>query len=175
MLNQEKVLVIDDFLDDPLMTRKIAMSLKYNYGVAWSKNAMIPDSICDELRPKIESVIGSKFVYHKRSKVAQMFHDKPCGMFCHVDGEIIPSFQWSMIVYLNTNEHKLYGDIKSDGNGLHKKDMWNPEAWELIEHIDMKFNRAVFLPSNRFHSAGVPFGDKPENVRLTLNPKLQII
>ena len=178
-----EVIVVDDFLDDPLAMRNLAISLDYDYGFASSKNANIPQSVRDILTPKIEKIIDSKFLYHERSKFAQMFEGKPPRHFCHVDGETDIPFHWSMLIYLNTDEqclggtnlykHKLSGDIRSDGHGLHQKDMSTPEAWELEQHVEMKFNRAVFIPANRFHCAGVPFGDKPENVRITLNPKLQ--
>lgn len=46
---------------------------------------------------------------------------------------------------------------------------WNrPEAWELVEVVDMKWNRLVIYPSKRFHSRYPfeAFGNCPDNGRL---------
>ena len=39
--------------------------------------------------------------------------------------------------------------------------------WELIDKVDMKFNRMIFYPENIFHSALLEKGDFTENYRKT--------
>jgi hypothetical protein len=49
---------------------------------------------------------------------------------------------------------------------LLKKDGRDPEQWEHLMTVPMRFNRAVFYRPWLWHSAGPPFGDSIENGRL---------
>jgi hypothetical protein len=47
-------------------------------------------------------------------------------------------------------------------------DKLQPQAWEEVLHVPMRFNRLVLLRGGKlFHRASSGFGDRPENARLT--------
>ena len=54
-------------------------------------------------------------------------------------------------------KRKDYGDLITESN----------EEWELIDIIEMKSNRAIFYPSNVFHSPYINEGDFTEYDRFT--------
>jgi hypothetical protein len=40
------------------------------------------------------------------------------------------------------------------------------ENWELLFTVPMRFNRLILFRSYLWHTAGISFGDTPENARL---------
>ena len=49
---------------------------------------------------------------------------------------------------------------------LLKTDGCNPDKWEKLLTIPMKFNRMLLFRPQQWHDAGISFGDTPENGRL---------
>ena len=54
----------------------------------------------------------------------------------------------------------------SDVKSLLQKDGQDPDKWEHLMTVPMRFNRAVLYRPWMWHSAGEPFGDSIENGRL---------
>ena len=46
------------------------------------------------------------------------------------------------------------------------RDCRNPRLWEAVERTNYGYNRAVFFPAGRFHSASRFFGSQLEDGRL---------
>jgi hypothetical protein len=92
--------------------------------------------------------------------------------------------QWSLMLYLNRPEHCKGGTslvrhrttgMLSDPRGAAELAIWKtdtnkPEAWEIVQLVPMRPNRAFLFPSHRMHRAEPigGFGDSPKNGRLVL-------
>ena len=182
-------IVVDDFLDDPVMARELVMNLNFEappdpkHGVI-SFNGKIPQALMEQMRPKIEELLSKKIEYHPRSKCALTFAHTPTNSVCHVDGgDNMRMFNWTVIVYLNLPEqcrggtslfrHRATGHVcNKNGVEYYASDFSDSAKWELLEEVGMKFNRALLLPAWLFHSLSFTFGDSVENARMTLNPKV---
>ena len=180
---------IDDFLDDPIAAREQILNLDFESplnpanGVV-SFNAHIPENLLEEMKPKIEAALSSRIDFHPRSKCALTFENHPHPHVCHVDGgDNMCKFNWTVIVYLNTPEqctggtnffkHLPTGHIyNKNGFAQYFPDYPDKTKWELIEQVEMKFNRVLFCPAWRFHSLAFTFGNSKETARMTLNPKV---
>ena len=68
------------------------------------------------------------------------------------------------------NEQQLFDmGFKSEDDfmtNLLAKDTNNPDAWEHLMTVPMRFNRLLIMRPQQYHDAGLSFGDKPENGRL---------
>lgn len=181
--------VVDDFLDNPLDARNEL--LKQNFeappnpktGVI-SFNSPIPNGLLDELNPKITSVLSKRIEFHPRSKCAATYESVPLQQVCHVDGgDNMIMFNWTVVLFLNLPEQcrggtRLFRHLPTGHNynklGMshYVEDIRDESKWEMVEEVQMKFNRALFLPAWLFHSLAFTFGDTIENARLTVNPKV---
>jgi len=185
----EDIIVVDDFLADPVAARQTILKLSFEpppnpaAGVI-SYNAAIPGALRDEMRPKIEKVLKRPIAYHPRSKCAMTFASVPLNSVCHVDGgDGMRMFNWTVVVYLNLSEqcsggtdffrHRPTGHVRNEnGVAFYNRDFRDPTKWELVQRVDMRFNRALFTLAWRFHSPAFTFGTEKENARLTINPKV---
>jgi hypothetical protein len=182
-------LVIDDFLDDPMAARAALLKQEYAAPVNPQKahisfNAQIPDHLGVEIVQKIEKVLDQRVLLHPRSKAAATYAKYPVHNACHYDGGPgMQMFNWTGVIYMNTPEQCQGGTPlfkhKATGHKWAQKDrrfygadFKNPDAFELTETIEMRFNRLALIPAWLFHRVGHTFGDSIENARLTLNPKL---
>lgn len=182
--NQE-ILVIDDFHQDPLAIRKIALESNFkappdqDIGGGVSKKTTCPSlvyhSTCERFRNILDKhiLISPKQMLFRYSISTTMPKT-----VCHTD-EGRRNWDWSAIVYLTLPQdccggtdffkHKATGSLGNDGDfDWQNSDRKDPRQWQRIEHVKMKFNRCVLFRAYRFHSAGQPFfGDNIENGRLT--------
>ncbi len=184
--------VIDDFLSDPESVREEMLGLNFETppnpkkGVI-SFNSAIPETITSEIQPKIQKALNKTVQFHPRSKIAATYEHVPLNNVCHVDGgDGMTMFNWTVIIYMNTPEqcrggtrifkHKETGDIYNRlGWSHYAGDSFDVDKWELVEEVEMKFNRALLLPAWLFHSLAYTFGDEINNARLTINPKIVAI
>ena len=180
---------IDDFLDNPHQAREQILNLDFQApldpknGVV-SFNGHIPENLLAEMKPKIEKALSKRIDFHPRSKCALTFEKHPHPHVCHVDGgNNMSRFNWTVIVYLNEPEqcnggtnffkHIPTGHIyNKEGINRYFQDYSDKTKWEMIEQVDMKFNRVLFCPAWLFHSLAFTFGETKENARMTLNPKV---
>jgi len=190
-VNNDKfdTIVCEDFLDDPVAARNLLLGLEYHAppdperGVI-SFNGAIPESVLDEILDKSGGILGGNIKLHPRSKCAATYEKYPKNSVCHVDGgDNMRMFNWTLVIFMNLPEqcrggtllykHKHTGHLYNKyGMGYYGDDFLKEDKWELVEEVEMKFNRAMFLPAWRFHSLSYTFGEVIDDARLTLNPKL---
>lgn len=190
----QTLVVIDDFLDFAPKIREAALAMNYpelegeQYFPGRNAEKAVTIRGLDEL---IGNIVGEKLVpaegtSHGKFRLA-LEGDKGAGGV-HVD-----KCDWSGILFLTDNENCRDGTnffkhkvLNTDRAPLNRDDLnamglesfeqfWNdyllidgadPDKWELITHIPMRFNRLILFRPWLFHNAGVSFGKTPEVARL---------
>ena len=178
----DQVLIVDDFFSDPDTVRAQALTRQYREPPPDTPRIAVT-SVCSEreaqnlfslLQPHVRDepgnpVVGLRVLYRYSLANANK------KVFCHVDG-----CSYAGIVYLSRPEdcaggtsiyrHRPTGDeiYKRENRQLY--DFRNPEQWEVLAEIEMRYNRLVMYPGQLFHAiTPVFFGDRIENARLTQN------
>lgn len=190
------IIVIDDFYENPLSVRELALKAKYYPPQTLSPNYAGMESYhcyyTGALIEKFEKIVGNKIEVDLGRNVFGRFRSsaesRPRSTLVHMDDA-----EWSAVVYLSLDEdcqggtafykHKetaLFGP--PDGEGLKKlglsslgefdekmvrRDSLDESKWERDVFVAMKFNRLLlFRGSERFH--GYPlFNGSPSTARLT--------
>ena len=178
----DTVVIKDDFYDNPEAIREIALQKDYQEPPPGTPRLAVT-AICNEAEsrnmferlapylPNLDDnrIVGANILF--RYTLA----DAKKKVFCHVDG-----CSNAGIVYLSKPEHCAGGTTiyrhKATGDEIYNKqnrqlyDFRDPEQWEIIEEIDMAYNRLVMYPGQLFHAiTPVFFGDRIDNARLTQN------
>ncbi|SLN58912.1 DUF6445 family protein [Oceanibacterium hippocampi] len=136
-----------------------------------------------------EPVKGAMKTPHGNFRIGLAGDDEAATSDIHVDNAVY----WSGIIYLTLPEHcqggthlyrhrKLGTDqapiFESDYKPLGYNSSFeaseeiladsskDPDQWELLTTIPMRFNRLILLRPWLWHAPGNSFGDKPENGRL---------
>jgi len=190
--------VIDDFYKDPESVRKLAQNCPYVPKAKGHQNFPGVESVNSyysaELIEKFETLLESKIVVSPRTNAFGKFRlsveGDPSKTKVHIDNT-----NWAALVYLTSEDfcqggtkiykHRETGQLTfpNDDNlaslGLtaveydHNVilgDSLKASKWEVIEEIEMKFNRCVLLRGDKlFHSSSQIFGADFENGRLTQN------
>ena len=183
MLLDGLVKVIDDFHDDPVKIREIALSQKYDAppqfdgkpggGLAFRANCS--EELSKAFLDKIQSQLTVQEFGTTTIQFRYTLNGTKRKAVCHADG-----FHYAGICYLTLPDlcegwtaffrHKLSGDIIKNLENESQYDYRDPLQWEQIEQVEMNFNRLVFYPGDLFHAISAPFfGDNIDNARLTQN------
>ena len=136
-----------------------------------------------------EPVMGNPDAIHCRFRIATAGAESGAQLRMHVDG----ANYWSGIVYLSLPEHCQGGtefyrhkELDSDRAPLYdsevarfgaqscasftqeltRRDSKDASKWEYLFTVPMCFNRCVLFRPWFWHTAGLSFGDRPENARL---------
>lgn len=187
-------IIIDDFLDQPEVLRNPALKLSYpslgfetNFpGRNASQAVVVP-----ELEVVISKIVGEKLkpktgTSHGKFRLTLAGDKGAAGV--HLD-----DCAWSGILYLTPDEfcqggthfyrHKAtnmdrapitveelqalgMSSMQEVWDNIVDKDTNNPEKWEHLMTVPMKYNRLVLFRPWLFHNAGQGFGDNVENGRL---------
>ena len=178
----DSVVIKDDFYDDPEAVRQLALTRSYQEPPAGTPRLAVT-AICNEAEsktmfdrlvpflPKIDEnrIVGVNILFRYTLASAQK------KVFCHVDG-----CSNAGIVYLSKPEdcaggttiyrHKATGDEIYNRENRLLYDFRDPDQWEVIQEIDMAYNRLVMYPGQLFHAiTPIFFGDRIDNARLTQN------
>ena len=178
----DTLVVQDDFYSDPDAIRTLALGKSYQEPPAGTPRLAVT-AICNEAESKAmfdrlqpylpdqpgNRIVGANILFRYTLATAQK------KIFCHVDG-----CSNAGILYLSKPEHCAGGTTiyrhKATGDEIYKKqhreqyDFRDPEQWEVIEEIEMAYNRLVMYPGQLFHAiTPVFFGDQIDNARLTQN------
>ena len=178
----DTVVIKDDFYDNPDEIRQLALQKTYEEPPAGTPRLAVT-AVCSEAEsrnmfdrlasylpnPAGNRIVGANILFRYTLADAQK------KVFCHVDG-----CSNAGIVYLTKPEHcdggtTIYrhretGDEIYNKQNRHLYDFRNPEQWEVIEEIEMAYNRLVMYPGQLFHAiTPVFFGDSIDNARLTQN------
>lgn len=192
-MNDAPRIIVDGFLPNPEEYRKQALAQKFytvrgpdgeNY-----KNISVQPS--DEFEPLLSKILDVP-VKVGYSLLRLNFSGESPNNAVHSDNSYD---EFASVLYLNTPEqceinnsgtsfwrHKSTGfasfpdQSEAEAAGYDYQHLfeilalsWNDaDAWELIEHIPMKFNRLLIYSTKRFHSRWpfTAFGDRPETGRL---------
>jgi hypothetical protein len=178
----DTLVIKDDFYPDPDRVREIALGKTYAEPPAGTPRLAVT-AICNETESKAmfdqlapllslaedNRIAGINILFRYTLANAQK------KVFCHVDG-----CSSAGIVYLSKPEHcaggttiyrhRATGDEIYNKQNRHLYDFRDPGQWEVIEEVEMAYNRLVMYPGQLFHAiTPVFFGDRIDNARLTQN------
>jgi Family of unknown function (DUF6445) len=172
--------IVDNFYDNPIEVRALALQSNYEGpprliasqpqlgGSAWRSNC--PLEVEREACSKLEKILGIR-IESNTFQFRYTLGSSSKRAVCHVDRS-----QYTAVMYLTRPEHcqggtSLFRHIPSNRYEAELEepfDYSNPDSWEEIYRVEMKFNRMVVYPGRLFHSPTPPFfGDTIENARLS--------
>lgn len=188
------LVVVDNVLDNASQLREAALTLDYPEApgdVLYPGRNSIQQINIDGLHQQIERVLGERLVPAGGDSFARfrvsLENDEGRGGV-HVD-----PCHWTCVYYLTPDEyceggtdfyrHKLSGlehaphspsDLARAGaksysdyvNNHAFPDTKNPDAWEHVMHVPMRFNRMILFRPWFFHDAGPGFGSDIRTGRL---------
>ena len=189
------MMVIDDFFSNPMEVRAAALALAYpkpdkpqpypgvtsGQPMLWANSdAMFSQIIGEPLRAKSGFFHGH---YRKAYEGNRGFG------YIHID----PDTVWAGVLYMTLPEHcqggteffrhkkygtdgapinaeqlKIYGEDNADKlvDRLTEVDGLDPDNWDRIMTLPMRFNRLILFRGWMWHTAGISFGTSDENCRL---------
>jgi len=188
------LLIIDDFISDPMAARKAALALNYDPD---NKHGSYPGHISTKpleiqgLNERVSNIINAPVkaapdTSHGHCRITLKGDKGRSGV--HID----PAF-YSGILYLSLPKdckggteffrHKRTGleriptemsAIKQAGyenintliEDVVNKDTMHPAKWALTMRVPMRFNRLILFSPWMFHNSGVAFGKSHEDGRL---------
>ena len=188
------LIVIDDFLADPMTARNTALGLRYDQN---NKHGNYPGHISTEpldiqgLNERIEKIIGAPVkpapkTSHLHCRVTLKGDKGRSGV--HID----PAF-YSGILYLSQPEHCKggteffrhkrtglervptdpltiskagYTDINALIEDVVNKDTNHPAQWSKVMTVPMRYNRLILFSPWMFHNSGQAFGKTQQDGRL---------
>ena len=178
----DTLVVKDNFYSNPDEVRELALGKTYQQPPAGTPRLAVT-AVCNENEAKTmferlqgdlpedqgNPVVGVNVLFRYTLASAQK------KIFCHVDG-----CSSAGIVYLSKPEQCAGGTTiyrhKATGDEIYRKqnrqlyDFRDPGQWEVIEEVEMVYNRLVMYPGQLFHAiTPVFFGDRIDNARLTQN------
>lgn len=187
--------IIDDFFDNPMEMRKIALSMTYappdpsqNYPGRMSPKPMLWPNIDQMFSSFVgEPVVGNTDKLHGYFRIT--YESDKSGSDIHIDTDNV----WAGVLYLTLPEHckggtefYRHGKFGTDHAPMRQEDLKIYKAtsqldamkkvfadrgkdrrkWVRTLTLPMRFNRLVLFRSWYWHTAGESFGDAPENARL---------
>jgi hypothetical protein len=188
------LIIVDDFLKDPLVCREQALALDYdpkfkrgNYPGLLSTQALpiagLDDAVSARAGVRLQAAAGTT---HQHCRLTLKGDAGVSGV--HID----PCF-YSGILYLSLPGHcrggtdffrhratglervprtdaELFASGYADVNRLIEevvnRDTLKPSRWERAMTVPMRFNRLILFSPWLFHNSAAAFGDRPENGRL---------
>jgi len=188
------LIILDNVMDNARELREAALTLDYprpTHNVLYPGRNSLQQINLEGFQQQIENVIGERLVAaggdsFARFRVSLDGEDGKGGV--HVD-----PCHWTCVYYLTPDEfcrggtdfyrHKPSGlehaphsseDLAAAGatsysdyvNNQAFPDTKNPDAWEHVMHVPMKFNRLVLFRPWYFHDAGPGFGTDVRTGRL---------
>ena len=180
-MNYPFIKVIDNFYDNPDTIRNHALDQKYekiSRGFFMGNDTIDKNIINDECREKLQKVFEGKTMKVTCARYRNTrFRDQSMKYIHRHDGN-----GYHVIIYLtpdeintiddgiNFYEHKKMGKRpnKNFSDELLNKESFNLDNFQCYHKIDYKYNRAVIVDYNFFHSAAgsYGYGNSLENCRL---------
>lgn len=183
-------MILDDFLQDPHIYRELALSQEYRTvtGPDGEKYPNVSMREPREFADLIEKAIGRPI---KPLYTFLRFgtEQEPAG--CHIHADAIVE-EYAALLYLTLPEHcsggtafwrhrktgfswlpneqevRRFGKSPKRVEADLRADAENPEKWDRVATVDMKFNRIAIYPTKRFHSRiSGGFGTDLKSARLT--------
>lgn len=179
------VKVVDNFYDNPDIIREHALSQKYQKFTSsyYAGNDSISRNIItDECKLKLQNILGSHIKFTQARYRYARSKDYSVG-YIHSDiTRELGGKGYHVLIYLTPDEYKMYDDgvsfydhhvmgrlpgINFDTN-VFAKDCFNVKKFNKYKHVDHKYNRAIILDYNYFHTPNYThgFGNDLEHSRL---------
>jgi hypothetical protein len=191
---KDAIHVIDNFLDDPMPLRKLALAADYP---ALSDTPYFPgrNSARRYALPGLDEYVQN-LTGQQLKVTAGSAHNK--FRLClagekGLGGVHIDNCHWTGVLYLSLDEHAeggtdffrhrpsntvrapVYPEDWAAWESRSVEKLWSDvivphtnddSKWELIRRVDAKFNRLVLFEPWQWHNAGPGFGSSVENARL---------
>lgn len=189
----QSLIIVDDFFNEPLEVREQALSCDYpeadgplTFPGRNSSTTFLPtglDQVMSTLAAEVLIGCPRPEISHGKFRITQQ--DDPSRYLVHVD----PSFlSWVGVIYLSLPEHCRGGTAFYRHKGLNsdrtppqavledhgfssiaellQQDGRDPDRWDLVMTVPMRFNRLVFYRPWMWHSAAEAFGQSKIDARL---------
>lgn len=168
------IMVIENFYNDPMHIRNIALKLPFEVRGNYPGLRTKPH-IEEGTKERIEGLLGEKIVYWPGQYNGSFQYTTAANKsWIHRDNT-----EWSLIVYLTpdapvdggtkTYVHKETGLLKTDDKEMDdrlNKDAYNTDAWDVLDKIGNRFNRAIMFKGRYNHMSDKYFGTCLEDGRL---------
>jgi len=166
------VLIVDNFLDNPMAEREFALKQDFNVDGNYPGHRTKSFATDDDKR-MFEELLGKKITYWPDTyNGSYQYVTKSMKSWIHRDqtthSAMIfltpdPAPNSGTIIY----EHKTGGTLESDNtDGKFDKDSYNPDAWNIMDVAGNRFNRLSIFQGIASHISADYFGDCLENGRL---------
>jgi hypothetical protein len=191
-ITDEPIVIFDNFLADPHQLRQLGLAARYLSPKAeqyYPGRNSVQRYIIPGLDQHVSRVAGQTLVSRaggKHGTFRMCFEGERGQGGVHID-----RCHWSGIIYLSLPEHcrggtdffrhRRSGQMRAPvyeedwrhwsvsrerfGESL-RHETNDPDSWELVQHVEMKFNRFVLFRPWLFHNAGPGFGQQPSDGRL---------
>lgn len=191
----KSIIIVEDFYDDPLAVREMALSLQYPVAGEGStypgKNSAVP-ILLPEAHTKLQEILGSN-IAGTPDMANGFFRISEQNDSHKQDIHIDPGSDWAAVWFGNLPQdckggtyfwqHKKYGfewcprtpeEGKRYGFNTYEEirekiiygDGLNRDLWNLTMAVPMRFNRLVLFRPWMWHSHGKNFGNSIQNSRL---------
>lgn len=190
-----KIIVIDNFYDDPYAVRETALKLDYpkpHDGYTYPGKNSVERYHPEEVHEKIESILKERIEPSQACGAFRLSLEKDSyKQDIHID----PDLRWGGVLYLSDPKDSIpeagtsfwrhkslgmesapqtidearyygYGQIDECRDSIVYHDGLDRSKWDRYFLSEMKFNRLVLFRTNLWHSHNVNFGDTLENGRL---------
>jgi hypothetical protein len=164
------LLVVDDFYDDPDTVVAQALALPFRRVPGANFPGVAAETFQDQLAlmKRVAGALGSGAAVKYRGEQGMFRITTEADMLTRTSMVHLDSSDWSGVIYLNrepTEGTSFYRhrrlDLSYVGAEANQRpevrraieeDTLNPDAWELIYEIPMKYNRLLVFDGKYFHS-----------------------
>jgi len=173
------IVVVDDFLANPMEHREYALKLEYEKKGSYGVRSRHPYPYA-EYRDQFQNLLGRKIVketWNQGVNGCYQWCNRHQDIIWHVDGQ-----DYGAILYLtpgapyssgtsfweskNSRARIIGSNSNIDltfGKGAHFRD---PNQWNLVDQVGNVFNRLILFNSKHIHSASEYFGEDVHDSRL---------
>ena len=173
------VIVVDDFLTNPMEHREFALKLEYEKKGSYGVRSKTPYPYVEYIN-HFEQLSGKtidKQKWHHGVNGCYQWCNRHQDIIWHVDGQdygamiyLTPGAPYSSGTSFWESKNSRARIIGSNSNidltfgkGAHLKD---PSQWNLVDQVGNVFNRLVLFKSKYIHSASQYFGEDVHDSRL---------
>lgn len=173
-------IIIDDFFDDPLVTRaellRMPMQDREAQGIVYPGIVEVPDHIEDEVLKKI-SLFYSRPIFIDKMFARFSFEHMAPPNWAHCDLELA---QFVGLIFMSPVDHPWDGThlVRHKELGIERAvkdpvkmkrtidDSNDKDSWDITFTAPSRFNRLVIYNGHDFHAAAGRFGNSKETARL---------
>jgi len=173
----KRLFVVDNFYNDPLAVRELALSLEFEQDIRYYKGLRSTQAYRGlELKAEFERIIGEQIFNWNEHKYNGCFQvttaEDPQVYHCDMQ-------KWAGILYLTPgapleggtrlHTHKLSGAGHANDSNIDaafEGGFFDSTKFNTVADAGNVFNRLVIMDAKHIHSAGTYFGNSKETGRL---------